>query len=166
MKSDRYWSDQEISALIAARAEGLTMEEVAVLVDRSVKSCKNKLYRLLDKDPELWGVLNKKRKKPKKVVASKPKKVVLPKPKKLAPRERKISPKTRKAIQRHSMCWLCQKAGKCKKPVEGWDVKIKESVNEGTLIIVKRCPEFIAEPWVAQMSDQELYHYYHNEEDL
>jgi hypothetical protein len=164
MKSERYWSEKEIDTLIEARAEGLTMEEIADLVDRSVKSCNNKMYRLLEKNPELWGVIGKRKKKPKKIVQTKPKKVVLPK--KLVPKERKISPKPRKAIQRHSMCWLCQRAGRCKKPVNGWEAKIKESVNEGTLIIVKRCPEFIAEPWVDRMSDQELYHYYHNEEDL
>lgn len=150
MKSERYWSEQEINALIEARAEGLTMEEIAVLVDRSEKSCNNKMYRLLEQNPELWGVIGKRCKKPKKVVL----------------RERKISPKTKNAIQRHSMCWLCQRAGRCKKPVKGWEAKIKESVNEGTLIIVKRCPKFVAEPWVAQMSDQELCHYYHNEEEL
>lgn len=164
MKSERYWSEQEIDTLIEARAEGLTMEEIAVLVDRSVKSCNNKMYRLLEQNPELWGVIGKRCKKPKKISPPKPKKVVLPK--KLVTKERKISPKPRKAIQRHSMCWLCQRAGRCKKPVKGWEAKIKESVNEGTLIIVKRCPKFVADPWVAQMSDQELYHYYHNEEDL
>ena len=164
MKSERYWSEQEIDTLIEARADGLTMEEIADLVDRSVKSCNNKMYRLLEQNPELWGVLSKRKKKSKKVAPPKPKKVVLPK--KLVTKERKISPKTKKAIQRHSMCWLCQRAGRCKKPVKGWEAKIKESVNEGTLIIVKRCPKFVADPWVAQMSDQELYHYYRNEEDL
>ena len=165
MKSDRYWSEQEINTLIEARAKGLTMEEIAVLVDRSVKSCNNKMYRLLENNPELWGVIGKRYKKPRKISPPKPKQVVLPK-KKVVLKERKTLPKPRKAIQRHSMCWLCQRAGRCKKPVKGWEAKIKESVNEGTLIIVKRCPEFIAEPWVDRMSDQELYHYYHNEEDL
>lgn len=64
------------------------------------------------------------------------------------------------------MCWLCRKAGHCKKPVAGWSIKTKETADDGTLIIVKRCPKYIEEPWVADMSEEERNRYYHNEEGV
>ena len=79
----------------------------------------------------------------------------------------------RRPPQKHSMCWLCKKAGKCDKPVEGWKVREKKVVVSYTnhrvpqvLIIVEKCPEFIEEEFVKKLNPAERRHYHCNEEGL
>lgn len=112
------WTKQEIDELFRLRSNGDTFAEICAKINRSAASAKSAFKRFKKIYPNC-----------------------IP-PKKNIPAERHRR-------EKYSMCWLCQNACvNCEKPVKGWNAKKIKNDGNRIMYVVKKCPNYIPEPWV------------------
>lgn len=112
------WTKPEIDELFRLRSNGDTFAEIGSKINRSAASAKSAFKRFKKDYPNC-----------------------------IPPKKRMPSERHRR--EKYSMCWLCQNVCvNCEKPVKGWDAKKIKNDGKRIMYVVRKCPNYIPEPWV------------------